>query len=259
MGHPHGMFGWVDLASIDQGAAESFYTELFGWEARREAIPGGGHYVMFSLDGDNVAGLGATQGDMPSAWQSYVAVDDVDAVAGTVSGAGGAVVAPPFDVMDSGRMAVFTDPSGAFISAWQAGTHGGADVFSRPGAYAWSELATRGLDKARPFYETVFDWTWSKAPFSDVEYWLATYRGQDPEQGGHAGAMEMGESFPAEVPPHWAVYFNVEDPDAVAARVSELGGSVQVGPTDMAAGRFAMAMDPTGATFSVLTPRVPAS
>lgn len=254
MGHPHGMFGWVDLASDDQDTAEGFYTDLMGWESRHEPIPGGGHYVMFELDGKSVAGLGVTQGEMPSAWQSYVSVDDVDAVAEKVPGAGGTVVAPPFDVMDSGRMAVFTDPTGAFVSAWQANQHPGAEVFNRPGAHTWNELATRGLDTARPFYEAVFDWTWDKAPIPDMEYWVASYPGQDPSAGGQAGAMEMGDAFPAEVPPHWAVYFSVEDTDATAARAAELGGSVHVDPTDMAVGRFALLMDPTGGTFYVMTP-----
>ena len=47
------------------------------------------------------------------------------ALATKVQAAGGTVIAPPFDVGDQGRMAVFQDPSGAIISAWQGARMGG--------------------------------------------------------------------------------------------------------------------------------------
>jgi hypothetical protein len=42
-------------------------------------------------------------------------------------------LAPPFDVMDAGRMAVFTDPSGAAFSVWQPHNHQGAGLVNEPG------------------------------------------------------------------------------------------------------------------------------
>ena len=42
-------------------------------------------------------------------WNTYVAVDSADETASGVRDAGGRVVMEPFDVGDSGRMAVFTD------------------------------------------------------------------------------------------------------------------------------------------------------
>ena len=254
MGYPHGMFSWADLSSVDQEKAEDFYSELFGWAARREEIPDNGYYVMFSKDGKDVAGLGEAQSGMPSVWQAYVSVDDVDAVAAKVSSAGGQVIAGPFDVMESGRMAVFADPTGAVLSAWQARSHPGAGNIGDEGFFVWAELATRGLEDARPFYEQVFDWTWTSVPMPHMEYWLASYRGQDPEEGGTGGAMEINESFPPEVPPHWAVYFSVDDVDSYVTRATAIGGSIHVPPTDIpSVGRFSLLMDPTGATFYVLS------
>ena len=40
------------------------------------------------------------------------------------------MLADPFDVGDSGRMAVFADLAGAAFSVWQAGRHRGATVSS---------------------------------------------------------------------------------------------------------------------------------
>jgi predicted enzyme related to lactoylglutathione lyase len=64
--------------------------------------------------------------------------------------------------------------------------------------------------------------------------------------------IQMNEEWPEEVPPHWMVYFAVDDIDAAAARVEELGGRVAVPPTDTPAGRFAVVNDPQGAVFSII-------
>ena len=60
------------------------------------------------------------------------------------------MVAPPFDVGDQGRMAVFQDPTGAFISAWQPGAM--SDFLS--GAFyfiGWAALSSSGVDNAMLF------------------------------------------------------------------------------------------------------------
>ena len=51
--------------------------------------------------------------------------------------------------------------------------------------------------------------------------------------------------------PAWSVWFSVEDCDASAALVSELGGTVIVPPNDMGFGRGAVVADPTGAVFGI--------
>ena len=60
-----------------------------------------------------------------------------------------------------------------------------------------------------------------------------------------------GENPP---PPHWMSYVAVNDVDAVAARIAELGGAVCVPPTDIpTVGRFSVINDPSGATLSIIT------
>ncbi len=66
------------------------------------------------------------------------------------------------------------------------------------------------------------------------------------------GMMPMGDMFPPQVPPHWTVYFAVEDADATVAEITALGGSVIAPPTDIPQGRFAAVSDPHGAMFSVI-------
>jgi predicted enzyme related to lactoylglutathione lyase len=55
------------------------------------------------------------------------------------------------------------------------------------------------------------------------------------------------------VPPHWNVYFNVEDCDASMARAVELGGSVLAPAFDVGGvGRMGFLTDPQGAMFALM-------
>ena len=143
---------WVDLSSSDAAASRDFYAKVFGWQVEVNPDPQYGGYALAKLDGKDVGGIGPTQSpDAPTAWSIYIGTEDVDALAGKVQAAGGTVVAPPFDVGDQGRMAVFQDPSGAFISAWQ-GTRMGGFQTDVSNSFGWAELNARGVEKALPFY-----------------------------------------------------------------------------------------------------------
>lgn len=111
---------WVDLQTTDQSAAKKFYTSLFGWGYDDNPVPGGGGvYSMATLNGEAVAAIapmppGAPEG-MPPIWNTYIAVDDVDAVVDKVVPGGGQVMMPAFDIGDAGRMSFITDPTGAAV------------------------------------------------------------------------------------------------------------------------------------------------
>ena len=91
-------------------------------------------------------------------WNTYVWVDNVDETVATARAAGGGVVSEPFDVMDSGRMAVLSDPEGAVFCVWQAKEHKGAKVVNEHGALNFNGLATRDPEGAAAFYGAVFGW-----------------------------------------------------------------------------------------------------
>jgi uncharacterized protein len=248
--HAPGTPSWVDVASPDPDASARFYGGLFGWEAAETGpVEETGGYRMLQRDGRNVAGLGPTQSDgQPAMWTTYVSTDDAEAVTAKVREAGGQVVMEPFDVLGAGRMAVFVDPGGAFISVWQPQTHHGADVVNEANSLCWNELATRDIDQAKAFYRAVFGWEGETNAYGDTSY-------TEWKLGGRSigGMIQMNEQWPADVPPHWMVYFAVEDVDAAAKRVEELGGKIAVPPTDTPAGRFSVVNDPHGAVFSVIT------
>lgn len=246
--HQPGTPSWVDLGSPDPEAAAAFYSGLFGWEVADQGPEAGGYGIAL-LDGRPVAGLGPQQQpDVPPYWTTYFSVSDADAVAKSVRDAGGQVFLEPMDVLDVGRMAVFADPSGAPFAVWQPRAHIGAGLVNEPGTMCWHELTTRDPATAKAFYSAVLGWS---AVDTDVEG--VNYTEWQLSGGPIAGMMPMDESWPAEIPAHWMVYFAVSDTEASAALAEELGGTVSVPPTDIPPGRFAVLNDPHGAVFSIIT------
>src|SRR5919107_515929 len=127
--HPAGAFSYAELATSDLDAAKSFYSSLFGWEFHDSPLPMGGVYSMGKIRGRAAgAAFVAPPEQGPPHWNSYVTVSSVDETAERAAGLGATVVAPPFDVMESGRMTVVHDPSGAFVNFWEARADVGSQV-----------------------------------------------------------------------------------------------------------------------------------
>jgi uncharacterized protein len=240
---------WIDLATSDDAGAREFYSRVFGWQVDVTEDPQYGGYALARIGGRDVAGIGPKQSpEVPTAWSLYIGTDDVDGLAARVPSAGGTVVVPPFDVGDQGRMAVLQDPSGAFISAWQSTTMGG---FGARGAntFGWAELNARGLERATPFYESVFGWTPRESPMGEGE---RSYTEFVLDGESVAGAWEMDPAIPDDVPSYWQVYFTVDDVDDAFRRSVEAGATAMVAPQDFPGGRFAIVTDPQGASFGLL-------
>ncbi|WP_054811944.1 VOC family protein [Nocardia arizonensis] len=240
---------WVDLGTTDMEAAKGFYGDLFGWQAQTSPDPQYGGYTMFTdAEGHEVAAAMPTMDPgQPPAWTTYVTVSDADAAAKNVQVAGGQLLVEPMDIPGQGRMAIFADPMGAVAGIWQPRGFPGAGLVNEPNTYCWSELACRDIDAAETFYREVFGWDGTTSEFGD-----STYTEWKVDGRSIAGMVEMNDQWPAEVPPHWMVYFAVDDCDASARRTAQLGGSVSVPPTDIPIGRFAVLADPQGAHFSII-------
>lgn len=253
--YPDGNVSWVDLVTTDTEGAKRFYEGLFGWKFLDLPTDVGTVYSMAQIDGYNVAGLGPFPPNMrdqgiPPFWTTYINHSDVDSVAKKAAEAGGNVMAPPFDVMESGRMATIQDPTGAVFGVWQPDQHIGAQLVNIANTLVWSELQTNDLKAARAFYHAVFDWKYAV----DENGYVACKVGDRT----HAGMMAIAEDW-GDVPPNWSLYFLVEDVEAAAATVHELGGKLLVPPTPAGAvGKFAVAQDPQGGVFSVMEYAMPA-
>jgi uncharacterized protein len=94
--YPQGTPNWVELRTNDQSAAKKFYGSLLGWSFDDQLIPQDGVYSMATLTGEAVAAIapipaGASDA-ITSKWNTYVAVDDLDATSEKTAPAGGKVV-----------------------------------------------------------------------------------------------------------------------------------------------------------------------
>jgi uncharacterized protein len=145
-------------------------------------------------------------------------------------------------------MAVFADPTGAVFSVWQSGAHKGAELVNKPVSFSWNELETRDMSKAKDFYSKVFGWGAKSNPMPDGGEYVEFQVNGKPVAGG----QQMGANFPPQVPPHWLVYFTVQNTDDTVKRAQELGGKVMSGPFDIPQGRMAVFTDPNGAAFAVI-------
>ncbi|HEY6058347.1 MAG TPA: VOC family protein [Candidatus Limnocylindrales bacterium] len=239
---------WIDLSSSDAAASRDFYSKVFGWRVEVSTDPLYGGYGRAKIGDMDVAGIGPAQSPgTPTAWTVYIGTPDAEALGKKVQAAGGKVIAPAFDVGDQGRMAVFQDPAGAFISAWETHTMGGFQA-QGPNSFSWAELNARGIEKAIPFYEAVFGWTARTSPVEGgTPYTEFLVDGEST-----AGGQEMQPMVPAEVPSYWMVYFGVDDVDHSYRKALEAGGHEMLAPVDFPGGRFAIVSDPQGASFGLM-------
>lgn len=120
------------LTTDDPEAAKRFYTEVFGWDTKSFDM-GGAELVMWTVPGyvggelqqpvprDVVATmLPDADGEAPPHWSVDFWIADVDDAAAKVSELGGQVLAPAYDIPNTGlRQAVVMDPQGAAFSLTQ--------------------------------------------------------------------------------------------------------------------------------------------
>ena len=112
------------------------------------------------------------------------------------------------------------------------------------GTPSWVDLTTTDTEGAKAFYIGLFGWTPQDMPTPNGVYTMLL------KEGRAVAALSAAGPDQADIPPHWNSYITVDDVEATAAKVTELGGAVHVPPFDvMEAGRMAVLQDPSGAFF----------
>ncbi|MEM7322222.1 MAG: VOC family protein [Actinomycetota bacterium] len=248
--YDHGTPSWIDLSTTDPEGAKQFYGAIFGWDYEHNPTDQGGEYIMARRGGRAAAGMMQQPPDMaemgmPPMWSTYVTVADLDATMAKVDAAGGMVHMPPMQVMDSGRMAVIGDPSGAAVSLWQAQEHIGAEIVNEHGTLTWNECQTPDVDAAAKFYAELFGWTTEEMDMGPEGAYTVFNLNAEPVAGAMNPPMDG-------IPPHWSLAFSVDDCDACVATARAEGGTIIVEPMDIPVGRQAVIADPQGAVFSVI-------
>jgi predicted enzyme related to lactoylglutathione lyase len=247
-----GRFVWYDLMTDDPKAAEAFYTTLMGWGAEPWAgsVP---PYTMWTSGASPIGGVmalpeEARAGGAPPHWLAYVRVGDVAASAGRVRELGGAVHHGPTEISGAGSFAIVADAQGAVFALYQsAEEHPSESAAPEVGRFSWHELATTDHEAALGFYGELFGW---QAQESIDMGEAGTYRLYGLDGPPLGGMFNKPAEMPG--PPMWIYYARVADLDAAVSMVSELGGRVVSGPTEVPGGdRIAQCLDPQGALFAL--------
>lgn len=246
---PAGSPGWAELTVADLGPTQRFYGGLLGWQLSIGGPETGG-YVTARVDGHAVAGLRVADVPLPAAWCVYLATDDLDESVARAVEAGGALLDGPVSVLDLARTALLTDPMGAVVGLWESGAHTGWDLADVPGSYVWAEQMSHDPVAARRFYTALFGYEQQDMSAPDFTYTSLSV--------GGAPAAGVGGYGPGagDVPAAWTWYIAVDDADAVAPRVAELGGQVVSGPEDTPYGRMLLVRGPAGEVVALLEPPV---
>jgi predicted enzyme related to lactoylglutathione lyase len=249
-----GEFNWLDLSAEDFEAQSAFYAALFGWVRFDVPLAEGRVYGMFYKGDHRVAGISQLAPEVlaagaPTAWNTYVATNDVDATVSRSLELGATIAMPPMDVTGSGRMAAIQDPSGGFVFFWKPDSPEESINYYEPGTLAWNDLNTRDPQKAADFYTALLGWRIEKRePGGPMPYWVISVDGQ-----GQGGIMPMPEMVPAEVPSFWMPYFGSADLATDMVKATELGATVLVEPMGVEdTVLFAVLNDPRGATFALM-------
>lgn len=87
----------------------------------------------------------------------------------------------------------------------------------------WFEIYVQDMERARRFYETVFEVKLEKLPVPDIEMWAFPMA---MDRMGAAGALVRMEGFPSGGN-SVLVYFSCEDCAVEAGRVAAAGGRLQ--------------------------------
>lgn len=210
-----------------------------------------GIYTMFNAGEEGLGGavpLDASHG-VPSHWITYISVNDVEKSCDRTKALGGKVHREAFDIPNVGRMAVVEDPTGAFFSPFKDKDPNWEAPKPRVGTFAWHELMSTDIEKAKAFYVDIMGWELGSMDMGEAgTYWLFRRDGQES-----AGAVQMPPDSPA--PSNWLPYIGVADIPGTVEACKKLGGTVVLPPQKIgepANVHFALLSSPDGATFGIL-------
>jgi uncharacterized protein len=249
--HHVGKVVWADLVTPDLAAAEKFYGTLFGWTFQKIRA-GDLDYAVATVDGRPIGGL--VEKSIPageqrqSAWLTFIAVRDVDAVKRIALAHGAKVLADSKSYPSRGRKCVFSDPEGAVFAVLASSSGDAPDFLATPGEWIWSSLHAKNVGAEAAFYQELFGYDVYDAPSDDgLEHLiLSTDDYARASANAHADGSARRHS-------HWLNFVRVDNAAEMAAKVAGMGGKILVAPhVDRHGGMLAVVADPGGAPFGLM-------
>jgi uncharacterized protein len=119
------------------------------------------------------------------------------------------------------------------------------------GRFCWLDLAATDAASAARFYSDLFGWTPQEHRANGGIFTRLRSGDQDVASLYQIQRQAVARGASS----HWTAYVRVADVDDVACRVSEIGGTVLVQPSEVSGiARIALIADPVGAQFGLWGP-----
>ena len=205
---PAGVPCWADLTAPDTAAAKAFYSDVIGWDFQDTEADYGG-YAIATVGEAAAAGVGPAQAGAPAAWTLYFASDDADKAA----------AAGHRERRHCHRAPRRRRPPGPDVHRRRPHRRrlrrvAGRDPHRRRDRQRTRRPGVGGPAVPRPrrrtrFYEAVFGFTFQALEGAGDDYATFHLPGDEAPLGGMGGMMGAPGA-----PPHWVVYFAVDDADA---------------------------------------------
>lgn len=252
---------WIEILSSNPTLTAPFYQELMGWQwspdvtspakdstlaeedptSAEESLTSAEGYYIARKNGLPVASMVSLpeESGFPDSWITYFMTSDIDASMAKITAAGIPVLIEPTQA-ELGTMAVAVDPAGALFGLIEP--DGPAFIAAgEPGCPVWYEnMVAQDFNTTLDFYQNLLFWDIKQTGIATgAGYSLAMWEGA-PFAGLYAATTPEANSF-------WQPFLGVQDIDAAAARISDLGGEVIEGPVDSELGRVCQILDATGA------------
>jgi uncharacterized protein len=242
-----GRFVWQDLVTTDSAAARKFYGALLGWEFT-ETNRGGRPYLIARTAAGPVGGLIDVRDikGAESQWVSYVSVADMNRSVQQVQTAGGKIIVPP-TAAAAGQACVVADPQGAALGLLKPSAEPPADPAKPvPAHFFWREYLAQDATKALDFYKGLLGYDTSATDSKlGIEYFVLR------RDSARAGLFQIPAAA-VQVRPHWLPYILVDDPSAMTAKATGLGGRILLEPSpDRRNGTLAIIADSTGGVVAL--------
>jgi predicted enzyme related to lactoylglutathione lyase len=257
------VFAWMVINTSNTNAAAAFYQRLFRWTTSDSPVG----KILMTHEGRPLGtlldhGMNTFANKEPVNWLPFVRVPSVDAAARRVGELGGKIWIQPYDV-GIARVALIRGVTREVIGLWQTPIDPAASpLVADQEAIGWLELVTPEPEKAMAFYRGVFGWRiGDEGGYTFIGNASGQFAGivklsGDWEDYAFMQAIGRVRGGKLNVPPHWMVFFNVEDCDAFVDEAEALGAYVMARPEPLhTVGTFAVLRDPQGVYFSVLAKR----
>jgi len=256
-------FSWIVINTSNTNAAAAFYERLFGWTTTDSPVG----KILMTRAGRPLGtlldhGQNTFANKEPVNWLPFVRVPDVAAAVRRAGELGGRTWVEPYDV-GIARIALIRGVTREALGLWQTPRDpDGASIVADNEAFGWFELVTPDPEKAMAFYRGLLGW---RIGDEGGYTFIGNAEGQfagivklsgDWEDFAFMQAIGKVRGGKLNVPPHWMVFFNVEDCETFVDEAEDLGAYVMARAEPLhTVGTFAVLRDPQGVYFSVLSKR----